>query len=114
MKDFKDFYFESLGSEFIDSFGNFDSQKLYQTILRPIVNVKDNFAVMYKNRLDVLPRDAKNGDVTSGPDLAKQLLPKIKKALEPFDINCEILNLQQSPKSEKQSKPLFGSIKIFK
>ena len=98
---------------FLDPFGNFNSDKLYDEVLRDIVDVKNNYAVMYKKRLDVLPRNAKEGDTTSGPALAEELLPKIKKALKKYNLDAEILQLDRGPKLIRTNKPLYGSIKII-
>jgi hypothetical protein len=96
-----------------DGFGNPDAEKLYQEVLRKIVDVNKNFAVMMKGgRLDVLPKDAEEGDNVSGPTLAKTLLPKVQKAVKGFGISAEILNIKQSPKSIRQGKPLYGAIKL--
>jgi hypothetical protein len=108
---FKEFVFET--NNYKDGFGNPDAEKLYQEVLRKIVDVNKNFAVMMKGgRLDVLPKDAEEGDNVSGPTLAKTLLPKVQKAVKGFGISAEILNIKQSPKSIRQGKPLYGAIKL--
>ena len=109
MSSFRDYINEV--SNYKDSFGNPDAEKLYKDILRDIVDVNKNFAVMYRGgRLDVLPKTAQDGDLESGPALAKKLLPKIQKAVKPFNISAELTDLERGPRHTRLNKPLHGAI----
>lgn len=100
---------------YVDGFGNIDFIKIYKNILRDIVNVENNYAVMYSGGcLDVLPKSAKDGDLISGNALALELLPKILLALKPIGLNAEIIKVQRTARRIKLKKPLMGVIKIKK
>ena len=109
MSSFRDYINEV--SNYKDGFGNPDAEKLYQDIIKDIVNVDKNFAVMYRaGRLDVLPKNAQDGDLESGTALAKKLLPKIQKSVIPFNISAELTDLKRGPRHTRLNKPLHGAI----
>lgn len=100
---------------YFDGFGNIDFMKIYKNILRDIVDVENNYAVMYSSgRLDVLPKNAEDGDLISGNILALKVLPKIILSLKPIGFNAEIIKVQQSQRGDRLKKPLMGAIKIKK
>ena len=107
---FKEMFNET---SFKDGFGNMDWEKFYKEILRDIIDVKKNWAVMYKKgRLDILPKTAEDGDLESGPALAKKLLPKIQKAIKKYGFKAEIINIKMGPRSKRLNKSLEGGIKF--
>jgi len=110
MKTFKEMFINE-AKEYRDSFGNPDSEALYREVLRKIIDVDDNYAVMFPGRLDVLPKSAEAGDFESGPELAKQLLPKIQKAVKPFNISAELINVNRGTMNTRINR-LHGAIKF--
>lgn len=104
MKKFKDTINENYENEF---------KKLYSDILRDIIDVNKNSAVMYTSGiLHVVPKSAEKGDTKSGPKLAEVLLPKIEKALKGTNYKVEVIKVSQGPVHKRKKKPIYGGLKF--
>lgn len=101
-------------SEYIDSLGNIRHRDLYKDILRDIVNVDKNWAVMYGTKLHITPKAAANGDMEMGPNYAKKILPKIQKAVKKHGLDAKLFDVILGPKSKRKNSPKPGGIKIVK
>jgi hypothetical protein len=64
--------------------------------------------------LDIQPRNLQRGDDKSGPELAKKLLPEIKKAIKPYGFDAKIVKVEQSFRDKRRNRPVFGGIQLIK